>query len=218
MRLKNRLNVKMCFILTGLFALSGCAKPHATVDLFHPSESGSQELVQLSSEWAKYGHAEDGDSACLILEWPLPGSRYGTKQYLLYVRMPAGKGVFEVGDPILSAGEQDTLTKGDTPPEPREAAEVVSGFLIQRTGRLKGVTHLVSGSIEIRGRSLRIRGGSLQKGALDLICADQTEIQGEFVAKPGFRVSFFESKHQQDIANAISVAKGQPVPLPTPPK
>ncbi len=203
----NRTNLFLCLMLTAPIAAAGCANPHATVELFHPAESGSQELVSLSSDWAKYGQPADGGLAHLILEWPLPGSRYGTKQYLLYARLPSGSGVFCVGDPILPGGEPSARIEGDTPPEAKPESDVVSGFLIQRTGRLKGVTHFVSGTIEVSS-------GTLQEGTLDLICSDQTEIRGDFIARPGFRATFFESKYEQDIGNAKSAAKGGQSPQP----
>lgn len=198
-------------MLTVPIMIAGCAKPHATVELFHPAESGSQELVKLASDWAKYGRSVEDGSSHLIMEWPLPGSRLGTKQYLLYARLPSAPGVFAVGDAILPEGDPAETIEGDTPPEPSQDSDVVSGFLIQRTGRLKGVTHFVSGTIEVRGRDLR-------KGTLDLICADQTEIRGEFVAKSGFRASFFEGEHREDIAEASRVARGRPTPQPTAPQ
>ncbi len=164
---------------------AGRSKHRASVELYQPTETGSQQVVQLSSDWAHYGQATDGAVASLLLEWPLPGSRYGAKQYLLYLHLPEGSGVFEVGDPIATPSE-----------------DVVSGFLIQRTGRLKGVTHFVMGTINIRGKSLR-------RGSVELKCADRTEIRGKFIAKPGSRTTFFQHDHQLDIANAMTTARGQ---------
>ena len=189
-----------------LLAQSGCSMPRATVELFHPFESGSQQTVKLDSEWAHYGCAEDDSVARLLCEWPLPGSRYGAKQYVMYLRLPAATGVFEVGAPIdLFAG--DAVARDSSTASAASGRDVVSGLLIQKTGRLRGVTHFVEGRNEIDG-------GRPYRGTIDLICADQTEIVGEFVAKPGFEMSFFEREHRLDIANAKIVARGEPLPDP----
>lgn len=182
----------------------GCSSPRATVELFHPFEIGLQESVELDSEWAHY---DSGDAvAQLLCEWPLPGSRYGKKQYELYLRLPTAPGVFKIGTPIeLISG--DAIAKDSSSAVEGSGPDVVSGFLIQKTGRLRGVTHVATGQIEIkRGNTLR--------GSIDLVCADETEIVGEFVAKPGYVMSFFEREHQLDIANARIVAQGEPLPKP----
>lgn len=189
-----------------LLAQAGCSMPHATVELFHPFEFGPQQTVKLDSEWAHYGCDEGETVARLICEWPLPGSRYGAKQYVMYLQLPAATGVFDVGSPI-APGAASAIFSDSAPASAAEGRDVVSGFLIQKTGRLRGVTHFVEGRIEIKG-------GGLLRGTIDLVCADQTEIFGRFVARPGFEMSFFEREHQLDIANAQRVAQGESLPDP----
>ncbi len=203
MRVRSRFTLFGIALVLAVVA-AGCSKPHATVELFHPFESGRQQSVQLESEWAHYDGAEGDSVGRLLCEWPLPGSRYGKKEYELYLRLPATGGVFEVGAPI-DAFTTDTIAKDSIAAQLEAGPEVVSGFLIQRTGRLRGVTHVSAGRVELKG-------GKVCRGRLELICADQTEIVGDFVAKPGYDMTPFERKHQLDVANAKIVARGESLP------
>ncbi|MCA9252692.1 MAG: hypothetical protein R3E58_10755 [Phycisphaerae bacterium] len=185
---------------------SGCSAPHATVELIHPFEFGRQQSVKLDSEWAHYDCNPGESVARLLCEWPLPGSHYGKKEYELYLQLPASSGVFEVGAPIESfAG--DTIASDSSSQSLGSGGNVISGFLIQRTGRLRGLTHITAGQVEIKC-------GSQCRGMLSLVCADETEIVGEFVARPGYDMTAFERDHQVDIANAKAVAQGKPLPEP----
>ncbi len=205
--MRKRLKVIYGFaVLAACIDSAGCAKTHATVELFHPFEIGSQQSVELDSESAYFGHDAGELVAHLKCEWPLPGSRLGATQYVLYLRLPPSDGVFQIGAEILATG-QDGIAKDSNSQSLDSDREVVSGFLIQKSGRLKGVTHLASGHIEIKG-------GRTRRGTVNLTCADQTEIVGEFVARSGFRMSAFEQDHRIDIANARIVAKGGSIPAP----
>ncbi len=182
----------------------GCSRPHATVELIHPFEFGSQQSVALESERAQLDLDTGDVVAQLKCEWPLPGSRYGTPQYVLYLRLPPTTGVFQIGDDISSL-QSESVARDSNSAKITDEPEVVSGFLIQRTGRLEGVTHMVSGQIEVKGAKLR-------RGTINVTCADETEIHGTFIAKPGFRMSNFERDHRIDIANARIVATGGTIP------
>ncbi len=154
---------------------AGCG-PHARLELYQPPREGRQQLLQLESFWAHFA-SDDETADRLLLAWPLPGSTVGQKQYLLYMRLPRGGGDFGVGP---DAGEDSRAV----------------GFLIQRAGRLAGLTGVTRGRIDLSG------GAKLRTGQLHLKCADGTELEGTFRAeRSDLTVTFFEEDHSGDVAS-----------------
>ncbi len=117
--------VLAALLVGGAALLSGCtASARATLEQeFAPA---AQRRLTLASDWAF--SAADGQQTRCLLAFPLPGAQDGPRDFLLYVRAPAGAG--EVG----VAGEQPGAARG---------------FLIQRVGALRGKTLLRSGTLRI---------------------------------------------------------------------
>lgn len=142
-----------------------------------------QQMLELSSDWAHYA-SEGGDTARILMEWPLPGSRHGRKQYFVYVRLPADPGRYEVGERF-----------GD--------GQAVGGFLIQRTGRLQGITKFVLGRVEL-DRS------QPPSGRVELKCEDGTEVRAEFTAETdSMSVVFFEHDRANDMQQYLGLGPTQ---------
>ena len=169
--------------------LAGCSQPQATLWLDQPEVDGPQQSLHLTSDraWHRAGGrgevagACEGEGSAVLLEFPLPGSRLGSVQYLVYLRMPLGLGTHAVGH---------TLNGG----------QVVSGLLLQRTGRLRGMTAFSDGSVTVEKMSpLTVR--------LNVACADQTVVRGSFRAADGsVALARFERGHRADIDRAERVA------------
>lgn len=129
--------------------------------------------MHLESNWAHFAAAETCDR--LLLAWALPGARAGPKHYQLYLRLPVGGGTFRVGP--------DGNHRGQT-----------AGFLIQKTGRLAGLTNLRQGAVTVSP------GSSQRTGRVDVQCTDGTEIRGDFRAvRSDLTVRFFEDEHAADV-------------------
>jgi hypothetical protein len=169
-------------LMTAFGTVCGGCGPYARVEMYQPRQDGSEQLLELESPWAEFAvGASEGDR--LLLAWPLPGSRFGPKQYLLYLRFPAGGGEFGAGSDAGAAGE-------------------AAGFLIQRAGRLAGLTAVTRGRLAITGAP------KTRTGQLYLKCADGTEIRGAFrAARSDLAVQFFEDDHRADVTSLTASDK-----------
>lgn len=167
-----------------LLCAASCSQaPRADARLYQPQEDGVQQMLELSSDWAHFA-SEGGDTARILLEWPLPGSRQGRKQYFVYVRVPADAGSYDVGDSF-----------GD--------GQSVGGFLIQRAGRLQGITKFVLGRVDLK----RQRPPS---GRLEMKCEDGTEVRATFTAESdSMSVVFFEHDRANDMQQCLGLGPAQ---------
>ena len=165
-------------------SLSGCQKPRSEVRLFHPDSSGAEQSLALHSDWACFSRSADGETR-VLLEWGLPGARYGKRHYALYLRFPTGRGIHTI----------DASAVND---------ELAGGFFLQHTGKRRGMTPVVLGRISTKG-------GKQLRGDLELKCDDGTELHGTFrAAQSDYALAFFERDHAADVESALAVLTATP--------
>ncbi len=174
--------VTISALIAVMLFTSGCAQPEARLRL-HDQADTQQQPINLISQWAySASSASTSNLTRILLQWPLPGSHMGQKEYVVYLQVPQIPGEYAVGESI-------------------EGTFWVSGFFIQYQGRNPGLTPAVDGKITIDGNQ------PLQ-GSLDLHCADGTEIVGSFLTRnDADNVTVFEQDHRADIADARQVAQ-----------
>lgn len=114
-------------LVSGMLCLcagAGCSS-RAEVRLTQPQAPPAQQDMQLESDWAFM--QESGGRRDMLLDFPLPGSKRGPRDFRLFLSMPGVDGPVDI-DPY----------------NPNAA----HGFLIQVVGRLKGKTEFISGRVE----------------------------------------------------------------------
>jgi len=125
----------------------------ASMVVVQPNLTGPQHELHLASNGT---HWVEGEQAGRILvEFPLPGAVSGKSTYLLYIRLP------QVAD----------SKKKDRDMKP-------CGFFIQTRGAYAGLAGIADGTVSIRRRHK-----NSCKLTLDVVCDDQTHIEGEVDAK-----------------------------------
>ncbi|MBI5863812.1 MAG: hypothetical protein HZB38_04765 [Planctomycetes bacterium] len=161
-----------------LLCAAGCARKRAVVALEQPSAPPSQREMTLASDWA-FTARQDVRRLCL-LDFPLPGAADGPRDFRLFVALPAN-------------GEDFTVEPGGA-----------QGFLIQKVGRLRGMTALALGKVQLNGVLLQNRA---QKLTIDATCADGTHITGEAKLLPADdELRSFLIVHAADVAQLDSAA------------
>lgn len=139
-------------ILTAALLAAGCSGPRAQVQLIQPSAPPVQQNLQLKADWAYT--AVEGDTRLCLLDFPLPQSRSGPRDFRFYLRMPATPGAH-------------TINSGD--------AAGAAGFFVQVVGQRKGKSLFTGGTIEMQSAwndrdRLTLR--------FDLTCDDGTQAVG----------------------------------------
>ena len=167
-------------VLAGLVqALSGCA-PKAEVVLHQPFAPPSQQELKLASNWAF--EAAAGGRRIWLLEFPLPSSPDGPRDFHLYLSTPDADQGFLGQDFIV---DQSSSTG-------------VRGFLIQEVGQLRGKTQVATGQVRVTRSWLDWRRRLLE---VNLACNDGTQIIGRALADPlASEIAAFERRYSGDVA------------------
>jgi hypothetical protein len=131
----------------------------ASLRLHQPHLPRAQQDLHLESDAAVFAASPAG-VARYQLSFPLPGARQG-RAYLLYLRLPDAPGRCEIGHALSDGG-------------------FAGGFLIQTTGRHRGLTEFVSGEVRT---SSALAAPAKRRGQLRLRCGDGTQLTGEFTAQ-----------------------------------
>jgi hypothetical protein len=178
--------------LIAAWALFGCA-PRAEVRLLQPNAPPAQRNLSLVSDWAFY--LDEGGRRLILLAFPLPGTRDGPRDFLVFLSAPQGEGEFAVA-----------------PDDPAAAR----GFLIQVVGQLKGKTLFESGPVRIRHRFLERARREL---SLEVRCTDGTQLSGRALITPDPReLRAFQRRFAGDIQRLnppeTQPADTQPLDLP----
>lgn len=159
-------------LLMLLVTLVGCG-PRAELRLDQPHPPPAQRALHLSSGWAATT-AAGGRREC-VLDFPLPGSQAGPRDFRMYISMPAGEGSFSVG-----AGEQS-----------------VRGFLVQVKGELAGKSEFSGGAVRLRRVPLN---PGVSKLEVDVFCRDGTRIAGSArLREDRAEVRTFRLRYEADV-------------------
>lgn len=184
---KRRVAALTCALL-GL-ALCGCGSS-AKVRLQQPFAPPAQQDIRLESDWS-FTDAGAGRRSVLV-EFPLPGSEVGPRDFHLYLSLPE--------------------TTGDVTIDPRNAG-MGRGFLIQEVGRYKGKTEFESGFVMLKRGLLPPRGWRLE---LDINCRDGARLTGSArLQENTLEVGAFRRKFVGDLA-ALEETTRPPQSAPTP--
>jgi len=174
-----------------LATLVGCG-PSASVRLHQPRLDQAQQDLALRSNSAVYAVSAEG-VARYRLAYPLPGATVG-RNYFMYLRLSAKGGRYEIGSPLPDGG-------------------FAGGFLIQRTGRSKGLTEFVGGEIRVSGAGLG--SSAMRSGSFRLKCADGSTATGDFRAgRDDLELRDFEQRDYPADVAALQRIKTQPANAP----
>jgi hypothetical protein len=168
-------------LISGLFLVglaAGCGE-HREVVLLQDFAPPSQQRLELTSDVA--AQTDRGAHQTCVFTFPLPGAQRGPRAFVLYLRLPAGKGTFGVGP------------------------NGVSGFLVQEVGDLAGRTDITGGTVRAKSVWLRPSRRVLE---LDLICSDGAAIRGKvMVTTDGGVVRALEQEFVADVRRLDEVAE-----------
>jgi hypothetical protein len=168
-------------LTSGIFLIglaTGCTNHHQ-VFLLQDFAPPSQQRLALTSEVA--AQADRGTQQTCVFTFPLPGAERGPRAFVLYLRLPAGKGTFGVGP------------------------NGVGGFLVQEVGDLAGRTDITGGTVRAKGVWLRPSRRVLE---LDLTCSDGSAIRGKVtVTSDGGVVRALEQEFAADVRRLDEVAE-----------
>lgn len=169
-------------LLAAALLPAGCTRAPA-IELDQPfAPRPGQRHVQLA-RGVSY-HADAGPRRAILLAFPLPGSKDGPLDYLLYLDLPAGHSSVPIGDEPFAG----------------------RGFLIQRVGLLAGKTVFTGGRVTIEPVWLSPDQIRVQ---LAVECADGTSIRGGGIARANPRqLEEFRRQYIADIA--LLVPRGEP--------
>jgi hypothetical protein len=183
----------MCALSAALLAgLVGCA-PRNSMLVRQDSAPPSQQRIKLASDWGYYDLSE-GRLNCL-LAFPLPASRAGPRDFLLYLSLPEAEGQHAV-DP--------------------SADSAARGFFIQQKGLLRGIAYLSGGRATVRGVWLQ---PGRKRIDLELECDDATLLNGSATleAAPS-ELEAFGRRYVHDIARLIPSTQPSTAPGPGEPR
>jgi hypothetical protein len=169
--------VQLGFLLSaclGITLASGCA-PRAQVRLLQPAAPPAQQDIRLSGEWADVW--TDGTRRECLLDFPLPQSKDGPRDFRLFLSLAATDGVQSL-DP--------------------DDAQAARGFLIQAVGNRKGKAVFTGGTVRLRPIPFDRRH---QKLELDLTCEDGSRVVGTAkVREDELEVRSFKRRFVADVA------------------
>ncbi len=152
----------------------GCARPHG-ISLTQPSAQAVEAHLRLRVKSAYYAPTNDGGIR-LLIECPLPGADSGPTFCVFYCRLPGREGKFDI----------------------RREDGTGRGFLIQKTGGMRGLAVLSDGSVVLD----RLAKNGQLGGSLAVRTADGSTAHGTFAAAPSRqRLHSFEQAHAADIRN-----------------
>lgn len=152
-----------------------CRQPTA-VSVHTPLAESPEAHLLLAATTAHFASGSDG-RVRLLARFPLPGAHRGQPFCSLYFRLPAGLGVFPVG----------------------EGPAAADGFLIQHFGSLAGWLKLNEGYVSLEG--VPFGGSGNRQGRIAVKASDGTIIEGSFSAIRGARVlDRFEREFAPDVA------------------
>lgn len=167
--------------LSLLHILAGCASP-ARVTVDQPFAPPRQQRLELESDWAY--HAADGSLTCVLLAFPLPGSKAGPRDFFLYLRAPVGES--NVNEP---------------------AADGSGGFFLQVVGALAGKSRVTGGRVHIGKVLFQPRKRRLE---FSLQLDDGSTLAGKALTREdGPEVHAFERRYSGDVA-LLAPATSQP--------
>ena len=152
----------------------GCSR-RAEVVLRQPFAPPSQQHMELKSRWA-FSALTGGQRTCL-LDFPLPRSDDGPRDFHIYLTFPDGGGELALA---------------------RDEPDDARGFLIQEIGLLRGKTEFTDGTIRCRLVFLHAR---LRRLDLDVRCADGASISGRaYVEIDELEMRHFEREFAADVS------------------
>jgi hypothetical protein len=170
--LKSKKSAGRVAIFVFLAAALGCG-PRAALTLHQPNAPAVQQKLELASDWACVAAAE-GKRAVLV-DFPLPGSAAGPRDFRVYLELPARDGKFAAG-----------------------AGQPVRGFFIQEVGRRSGKTLIADGFAQIDAPLLRPNERVLE---LDLSTDDGTRLVGKArLRSDDLELQRFRARFSADVA------------------
>ncbi len=153
----------------------GCARPSHGISLAQPSAHAVESHLRLHVKRAFYAPT-GGGGVRLLIECPLPGADSGPTFCVFYCRLPGREGKFDI----------------------RREQGAGHGFLIQKTGEMRGLAVLSDGSVVLDRPA---KNGRLS-GSLAVRTVDGSTAHGTFAAAPSrHRLRSFEQAHAADIRN-----------------
>ncbi len=154
-----------------LAAASGCG-PSANLHLVQPSLPGWQQHLSLKAERAVWSPGDKVER--VLVEFPPPGASTGRPLVILYLRLPAG-----VEKPAVAA----------------KTGPCAKGFFIQTRGEYAGLSGVIGGTIEVKGRS--VSRGATRKIEFDLKAEDGSLLVGTIDARrDDWALHQFETKQR----------------------
>lgn len=168
----------------------GCALA-AKARLQQPFAPPAQQDIRLQSDWSFT--TADGSRRSVLLEFPLPGSVAGPRDFRVFLSLPDQSGTLSVDPLDRNAGR---------------------GFLIQEVGRYKGKTEFTSGAVALRRELLSGRYWRLK---LDLTCRDGARLIGAArLEENSLEVDAFKRAFVGDIAAMEQAVAPPPPPASAP--
>ncbi len=158
--------------------LAGCSARNSLI-VRQDSAPPTQQRMKLASDWGYYAHGDEGRLSCL-LAFPLPASRAGPRDFLLYLSLPAAEGTHAIAPGGESGGR---------------------GFFIQKKGSLRGITYLAGGAATVRDVWMQ---PGRKRIELELVCDDATRLNGSgtIEAAPS-ELEAFEARYMHDIERLL---------------
>lgn len=177
----SRLTFALSFVLA--ISIVGCG-PRAELTLDQPHAPSGQKRLRLASDWA-YARP-DGGQRTILLEFPLPQSQAGPRDFRVFLSVPD-----RIGEITIRPGDPGAA----------------QGFLIQEVGKLKGKTSFVKGSVTIKKPILA---GDKRTVSLNIECADGTRITGKAETRiESAAIDAFGTRYAADIHSLKSEKSGE---------